>query len=428
MLLTFLSRNFPTILFIFIWIVVFAMYLFNPFSYYEIRTFTFLILTLSIFSVVLGMVLSTLYYRKGKIVIISSQSIDDSFKFNLPLIEKMILTTSLIALVGVIINVKLLSEKAGGLVDYFRNPIIARAIVVESYGKISTGWNILQSFANYLINFNYLGSILGGIVFALKDKKRFIGFIPLLSVFIHVISTFQRYFFVYNFSLWLFTMLTVSNLYSGNKKKKIVKKVLRVGIYILAFFILFSLTLISIRVSFTTKGIKTEKINEWILESNYSYVAANVVTLDRFLIKGPDMFYHGGSIFRNILKWFARVGLWDEERVREARYEFRKVSPKIKHYYNTYTFIRQPYEDFGIVGVVVISFLWGAIGNWLYQSIRRKFSFLRLYFVGVFLFSYFLSFYTFAMQTITLFLYMGVLIWTIERFIIKPGHIYKLTS
>ncbi len=415
----FITRNFPAVVFLGIWTISLLMYKFNPYNYFLIANSTANIIFIAIISALLGFLISTLYLNKGRFLLYKEEKRTTKIEFNISVLKKLMFVLCLGALFGILWILFILSSHSGGIIQYLSNPILARQIVVESSGKISTGWNIAHSLANYLVNFNYFAVLIGGIIFQ-SERGKIVSFIPLTTALLISIITFQRYFFVYNFVLWWSTLIVISNLLDSQSKLLFKKRILRVGLIIAVIFIAFSFILISVRVSFGHKSVNIANIGEKIVESNYTYLAGNVVALDNYF-KGDIKLYYGSSTFRDPLKWMVRFGLWEEMDLVGKRKEFSSIGPTN---FNTYTYIRRFYEDFGIFGVCILSFLWVILCNYLFFSIKKNFSLLRLYFVTVAIFSLFMSFYDFALTNLMLFIYMATVIFVIEHLFLKPKYLY----
>ena len=176
------------------------------------------------------------------------------------------------------------------------------------------------------------------------------------------------------------------------------------------------------------KGPKIDYIitTKYALSSIYTYIAGNIVALDKFLINFFD-FNWGASTFRSFLKWFARFGLFNPEDVQGTHNEFVNIGP---FGLNTYTYLRPFYEDFGVYSVLLYSYLWGALSALSIEKIIEKFSLLRLHIATFIFFSIFMSFFNFAFINVTLFLYFGILIWFADNLglknYIKPTDVFNI--
>jgi len=117
------------------------------------------------------------------------------------------------------------------------------------------------------------------------------------------------------------------------------------------------------------------------------------------------------SLFRNLFRWFARLGIYNPQLVFSTNYDFIWVGFNVV---NTYTYLRVFYEDFGYVGMVILSFLWGWVCHWIIQKYLEKFSLYRLYFVGLIAHALLMSFYSFALLNVIAIVFILLLIRVIE--------------
>lgn len=416
-----LIRNFPFYLFLGVWIAVFLMYSYSPYPFHSINENTVNLMVVGFVCVILGIIVARVYWLKGNIELYNENA-NYGLIFNEQKLQKLILVLSILVFIGSFLILYIFSEERGGIVSYLSNPIRARQVVVGYVGISATGWNKILSLSNYFVDFNYFTSLLGGILFTQKKIKKKYVILPLITAVIVSIFTFQRYFLVFNFALWFFTIITISNHLNSNLIKIISKRILKMGLVILILFLIFSVALISVRVSFGKFNIDNMKIIELAIESNYSYVVSPTICFDKFY-HSNNLFHNGDSIFRHVFKWFTRLNLWNEDDVFPSPYEFRKTGVGMG---NTYTYLRVFYEDFGLSGIIFLSFIWGFIGNFLYNTIKQNFSFVRLYIATVFLFSFFMSFYDFGLINLTLHILMIFIIYIFENMLSSPQNYYKI--
>ncbi|RMF56561.1 MAG: oligosaccharide repeat unit polymerase [Calditrichaeota bacterium] len=423
--MTFIARNFPLHLFSFVWIFTFILYFLNPYGYDRVRPGTLLLLLLGNFSVILGFVISTLYFRRNKLTLFRhTPPATFPITFHFQNIQKLLWITTFISFLGILLMLKALTDFSG-IKEYFANPIAARYAFVRSTGKVVSGWSILESLASYLINFNYLGCVLGGIILSAKPRKRLFAALPILVAFLVSLITFQRYFFLTCFSLWIFSLVSVSNILSEDERKKCLSRFFKIGGTLLLMFLSFSLLLMSVRIDIGENATVSKKITGLVVEYNYAYVTANIIALDKYLLDDrPER--TGGKLFRDIKKWLARINLWDEDNISGPRYEFRHVGKSML--LNTYTYIRAFYAQFGSMGVLFLGFFWGFLGNMLFLSLQNRFSFTRVYLTNFFLYSYLMSFYDFALSNLALQLYMIAIIGFIEFGVYGSGYFYQFSK
>lgn len=416
----FISRNFASVVFCTVWILVSILYSFNPYNYYSLSSETLSIVGITLLSGVLGLILSTLFVRNGKIYIFLPQNSKRFINFNYVNLRKLQLILILFGFIGAISLLLIFSSQADGIVDYLKNPVKARYIVVNSSEKIGRGWNVLQSLATYMTDLIYVSSITGGILFV-RGKNTFHSILPLILSLLVSLFTFQRFFIINNFVLWFTSIVLVYPFMELSEKANLRKKILKLITFSSFVLMLFSFTVINLRVSYGEKNISLEKVTDVAIESNYTYFAGNIVSLDNF-IQQNQSYKKGMVIFREFFKWFARFGLWDENDLVKGKNKFTDIGPTEV---NTYTFIRRLYEDFGLIGTVILTFFWTFTVNFVSSNYFNKFSLLRLYLTSVLIFSLFMSFYDFTLIKYPFYLFMAILIFFIENVLLNPSELYS---
>lgn len=420
---SFTARNFPLIVFSSTWIVTLTLFALNPYNIRPLSETTTLIIFLSVLSVILGILISSIIFNDFFLSLKRPSKNLYFYKFDSKNILKLLKISIVFTIIGIFFELIVIDQISGNIIEYFSNPILGRKIYVESITNSIKDWNIFQSIANYFLDFNYFSSILAGAYLSISSNKKKYSFIPIFLALLISIITFQRFFFVQNFSIWLFSIIIISNVLSPKLQKNALKLFYKTFITVGIFFLVFSFALISLRATFGKENINIEKISEYVVKSNYLYVAGNLGGLNNYIDKNENKpMKLGSSTFRGVEKWLARFGAIESNEVMGSNYEFTKVA---KGWVNTYSFMRIFYEDFGFIGVIILSFLWGFVGNLLFNRIIRKFSFLLLYFVSMFLFSYFLSFYSFAFTAFTMHIFLAAIIIFFENIVNKPKNFYK---
>ncbi len=120
----------------------------------------------------------------------------------------------------------------------------------------------------------------------------------------------------------------------------------------------------------------------------YWYLASPLAAFNEFVSTFTGDHLGGQSTFFPLYKWLCRLHLAHETEV--SFYGERALLPYMA---NTYTYLRNFYEDFGILGVTIIPYLLGWIAAAVRERARRHFQYLNLYLV-LLLFILF-SFYNF---------------------------------
>jgi len=68
-------------------------------------------------------------------------------------------------------------------------------------------------------------------------------------------------------------------------------------------------------------------------------------------------------------------------------YEFYRLYDVVG---NTFTYIRIPYEDFGLIGVIIFSYFWGMVGFFILKKYLDRFSLVRVYLSALIIYSFLL--------------------------------------
>ncbi|HNS20978.1 MAG TPA: O-antigen polymerase [Sedimentisphaerales bacterium] len=120
----------------------------------------------------------------------------------------------------------------------------------------------------------------------------------------------------------------------------------------------------------------------------YWYLASPLAAFNEFVTSFTGDYLWGQSTFFPLYKWLCRFDL-----VPEAVFSLYGERALLPYMANTYTYLRNFYEDFGILGVAVIPYLVGWAVAVVRERARRHFQYLNLY-VALLLFIFF-SFYNF---------------------------------
>ncbi|MBP7052479.1 MAG: oligosaccharide repeat unit polymerase [Phycisphaerae bacterium] len=120
----------------------------------------------------------------------------------------------------------------------------------------------------------------------------------------------------------------------------------------------------------------------------YWYLASPLAAFNEFVTSFTGNYLWGQSTFFPLYKWLCRFDL-----VPEAEFSYYGERALLPYMANTYTYLRNFYEDFGLLGVAVIPYLLGWAVAAVRERARRHFQYLNLY-VVLLLFIFF-SFYNF---------------------------------
>lgn len=402
----------PLYIFLGIWGIVFFLYNLQLFNIYPASSETILLILYGILAFTLGYILLAVYDIRN--IPLPERSLDEVIDpKGLFLI---VFSLSLITLIGSAFVFIAVSRELGGYDVYFRIPIAVRNQIVGYQLDPLTPPPFLFILGNYLINIGFAGTLFGGVLFTLKSRWRFWGIIIVISFFVASLVTVGRY-TLFN-SLFFFVLAYVLSAYFLPAERKR-KKLIEITIYTILFFAflsLFTLFLMDIRTTISTQSA----VKEYALKTSYLYITGGITALDNFLAHDFSYVY-GQSSFRSLFKWLVRFDLWPESSLMYVHEPFTSVTPSIRM--NTYTFAKSFYEDFGITGILFLSFSFGAICKIANYYYLRSFSFIRMSIVLTLSFTAMMTFYSFYLHSVTTALFRILIVVLVQYAFIKK--IYK---
>ena len=381
----------PIIIFSIIWSVTLFLYILNPFQLAPIREYTIFVITLGISMVYVGFY--TPKFLTNGINIRPQYNISTVFPFDINKLRNIVIILSILSFIGTAGNIKLIFDAVGGYETFITDPTYVRRFILDLYlGEGNVPINrVLFKIFSYLSSLISITIILAGAISTKKGSK-LISIFPLFIVLLITLLNLQRYTFIQHYFYWLISSYVFTYYYPQKEQKLAIKSFVR---QLLAFVILsfvLALLILGIRLLLAA-GIDVEKV----FQSFYFYIAGNIFSLDKYLLKDTDPYY-GVSLFRAFIRWFAAFGLVDESLIMSPHYEFYKLYNTTG---NTFGFFRVPYEDFGLFGIIIIPYIWGWLGFSAMKAYVKKFTFVRLGIVVFLMFSFFLSFFGFTLTGIT---------------------------
>ena len=149
------------------------------------------------------------------------------------------------------------------------------------------------------------------------------------------------------------------------------------------------------------------------LFSFYWYLAAPLAAFNEFISTFEGPYHLGQSMFYPFYKWLHRFGL-----VPATDFSFYGDKVFLPFMANVYTYLRNIYEDFGMLGIAVMPYAlgWGTCA--LRPRACRHFHFLNLYVVLLVLILF--SFYNYALMSNQVYMQIGFA-FLFFRFELSPG-------
>lgn len=395
----------PLFLFLSVWTAIVIIHQVSPVHLYSISPGTIFISVASIISLGFGYIFYRIYYSDIPIHLFSgseNQIIEINYK------KILIFVISLNIIVGISLYFYLiyLAEERGNILRYFLNPIMSRMLVVKTMKE--ENWNFTLALASYGTSLNIVNLVMSGILFT--SKKIIYKLISLGSLILGIaisLINFSRYSLIYMILNWILSMFLFSYWLGQDRRKKILKSMLI--IVLVSIILIFTAFYVIISMRYFT--VTETEISKTFTEQLFYYVTGNIVALDIYLTHDHTLL-HGKGVFRSITKWLSRIGLMDENAVISWKYNFVKISPQFIS--NVFSYIRPLYEDFGVYGLLILSFLWGFFTAKILDNYLLNFSLVKHY-LSVFLsFSFLMSFYGFNLLGITEILYFVIVFKILE--------------
>lgn len=380
---------FPLILFSIVWGAVIYLTMAGWYNINSISNDTWFILLIGLYAFAAGYFLFALY---------DPAFLNMSFEIkpihiNEYKISATILLFFLISSLGSILIIKTLGEYAGdGVSTYWTKPINIRRAYVEIQSNPLVPAPLFFKVGSYLVNFSFIGNLLGGIILTSSNKLKWFGLLPILATLFYSISIFGRFSLITGLAFYFISYLVIAFFKPADLRRKLfIKLIVAVLVVGFAIYYLFYYIVLA-RYSLDLD------LQEYFNKTLYFYFSGGVSAFDNFIHTDFNHTY-GTSSFRSVIKWLARLGVWPEEDVTSIYDPFTKVSPTIS--INTYTYIRSLYMDFGISGVIWVSFLWGSGVKYMLKKVLQDFSAMKLFVFTILLFGSLMTFYSFYFESLT---------------------------
>lgn len=393
-------RLYPLYVFWVIWISQIILYIYNPYNFYTIHEQTWILIFLSVITLSVGYITN--------ISVNANINFYPSYSFfselNISLTKKILIVTFLTSTIAITITLLFLLDRVGGLHQLLKDPFGFRSMVVNLNKMSILEWDIRLSLLSYCVELNLVSIVCSGLLYIYnKSKQKWIIFLPILNALFYSIITLQRFFFIKNMIIWIFIIITSLIFYNADDKKEKIKKTITffVGILVIIISILF--IIIFLRIDFGGEKIDYSLTLRYAISSIYLYFSADIVALDRFLLKFDDNFLLGVSALRSLTKWLVRFGIYDESFARTVYEKFVKINSTRSM--NTYTYIKLFYEDFGIYGMLALNYFVGILSSKAFDTMYQKCNFVSLFIAASIFFMLFFSFFDFYFINITMFFY-----------------------
>jgi oligosaccharide repeat unit polymerase len=257
-----------------------------------------------------------------------------------------------------------------GLFELLTNPALRRDHVIESF--VTGAWQTRPTI----------------MLLSLTSGFFVMGFI-LLGVFLRVDTTARRYVYLagfllvglvtcivdlsrYDMTTWVLYLVLAYGVTAPPTKDRIGHRPLRhlaaPALGVVLIFVVVELLLHKSATYHQTGGWRTH------LFPFYWYMSSSVAAFNDFLGNFQGVHTLGERTFPAFFKWLHRFGL-----IGPHSLPFLHESIHIPYGVNTYTYLRAFYEDFGLLGVAVVPYVYGGLMAALQAPARRYFPYLNVY-------------------------------------------------
>jgi oligosaccharide repeat unit polymerase len=250
------------------------------------------------------------------------------------------------------------------------NPNLLRFLVVQFIEMGAVQVSPLTMLISLTNAFFAVGFVLLG-VFLCLDRTAWryaylLGF--LLVAFAACLINLSRYDMVVSVLYLVLAYCVTSASVGGAARARLVRDLLPPVAAVAAIFVVVELLL--------RKSATYGPAGTWrsVLLSFYWYLASPAAAFNEFLASFPGGYSLGEKTFAPVFKWLYRFHLAAQPTV-TAYGEF----VWIPYPANTYTYLRNFYEDFGILGVALVPYTFGALSAAIKNRAGRYFPFLNLY-------------------------------------------------
>lgn len=215
-----------------------------------------------------------------------------------------------------------------------------------------------------------VGCILAPIYWVLMQRATFIVFLPLGAVVIYSIVIMGRTHLIDSFFLFAFSLAIFEKLHTPITTQRIFFKFILYSSLVLSLLI-FGMTEITGKSEWSARYPHTF-INDFpFLIQIYDYFTAPLAKFNQIAIHDSPEYSLGWSSFRPLMYLLYKLGIFSN--YSDTEYLFEEY--RLPFYGNVSPAIRFFYEDFGVIGVFVMPYLFMLISCSLQLQLARKFSF-----------------------------------------------------
>lgn len=314
----------------------------------------------------------------------------------LPLTEKrfrrslrIALACGIIALLLCLARILIVSETSNtSLLRLVSNPNVLRGRLVA---YISSGMNRTRlttmaiSISSSIASLGFV--LLGVLLYVGRRRSRYLYllFFLFLSLGLAVLNLSRKGFMVDLLFLTL-SYLYAHCLYRQRKTSEVLRNLFVPVVAVAVLFVLIDILLAKSQ----TFNPRDRMIGFFF--SIYWYISAPLAAFGEFLANWEGEYLNGQSLFLPVYKWLSRFGLAPPTTI--ALYSDKLYIP---HMVNVYSYLRNIYEDFGVLGVAVVPYLLGWVSSVLRRRANLFLPYLNMYLILLVLIIF--SFYNYLLIT-----------------------------
>lgn len=336
-----------------IWFGLIFFYELKLFAYYELSNETLTYIFIAYLSLILGTVL---YFAAknafGDSLEISNGISSDSDKYlyinNYRNLKILILSTSLISLIGALLNWQMLFNEFGNVEDivFSANQIYSQRVAGE------------LDYVPYITVFSYVGLFFSAVYCVKINKLSVYSIFPFISIIIQDLAMFGRLGMLFSFLLFLTIILLMTyKEYILNKNIKNPFKLIKSLVFIFIFFFLFAVLIKSARKpfeEFSSSSTTLRSYESGILfsPSVYMYMSGHIGVFNVFLKEQQNDKMFGENTFLPVYRILYKLNITREP-------IFYSEGYYIPMWMNTGTYLKDLLEDYGILGILAFPLLLG---------------------------------------------------------------------
>jgi oligosaccharide repeat unit polymerase len=273
-------------------------------------------------------------------------------------IYKTIKILLIISFSAVLIKWIALISEFGSLAYIFKNANAVRYLLIGG-GNVQLPSYL--RFVSYASSLGMAAAVFSAFYIFFISSKKIIPYLSIGVLLLNDLTTFGRLGVIWSFMFFVSSFIL--SIYLGRRRLKS-KNVFRV---LLTFFIV--LLIINIP-KFLRSGAFDANIGlKSYIESYFLYSTGSFTAFSEYLKTAIPNSTKGWALFYPWFKLFSRFGL-----VENIGFSFIYEFEYIPMGFNVFTYLRDIYSDFGMLGIIIVPYLLGVISTFFTIKLRKKFN------------------------------------------------------